>query len=332
MTRAEIDDLILTLDQPKLIETHISWLLLSGEYAYKIKKPVKFSFLDFSTIAKREFFCHREVTLNRRLTQDIYLNVVPVCRENDMPVLENYTIPAIDFAVKMRRMDETRYMPTLLEKQLVSTTHIEQIAKKLAGFHRCADRIPAPPDLARWLAQFQDIRQISDFLDGEMESQPGETIEQAIQAAEIWIPRLADRIKERYHRGFYIDGHGDLHSGNIFLLEEPVFFDCIEFNDEFRQLDILDEMAFFCLDLDYYRQSKLAEHFLACYQQHYPCRVTEDDNRLFQFFLCYRANVKLKVQTLKAMQATTSTDRAHRLSRARRYHELLIKYTQQLNQ
>ena len=330
MTRTEIDQLLASLPQGKLVETHISWLLLAGNLVFKIKKPVKFSFLDFSTLEKRQFYCHREVLLNRRFTRNIYLDVVPIVQQEDRPALEKNDGPVIDFAVKMHRMDDTRYMTTLLENHLVSANHVAQIAKKLAAFHRLAERIPEPPDTSWWLEQFKDVRQVIGFLSENLEDNPGEVIDQAIRVVENRLSRLAPRILQRYRDGFYIDGHGDLHSGNIFLLDEPVFFDCIEFNDKFRHLDVLDEMAFFCLDLDYYKQPELEDLFLKHYQEHYPCFIREEDQQLYLLFKCYRANVKLKVQSLKALQASNPDERRHRLQRAFKYYQLFKRYSHML--
>jgi aminoglycoside phosphotransferase family enzyme len=126
--------------------------------------------------------------------------------------------------------------------------------------------------------------------------------------------------------GFTIDGHGDLHSRNIFLLDEPVIFDCIEFNDHFRQVDVLSEIAFFCMDLDFYEQKELEAHFLKNYLIKYPCIFTDEDRLIFQFYKLYRANVRTKVNALKAIQTKDKNERSYRLNLAEDYFLLMREY------
>ena len=330
MKQLDIDRLLHSFPAAKLLETHISWIILTGNYAYKIKKPVRFSFLDFSTLEKRRFYCYRELALNQRLTSDIYLEVIPVTTFDDAITLDSKDGQLIDYAVKMRRLAEDRHMAYLLDHQLVTDQDVCQIARVIAPFHQNAERLSQPPDLKRRLEEFRDVRSVASFLAEQYGPEVSEVIEAAITTVENTLPHYESRLHKRWEAGFYIDGHGDLHSGNIFLLEQPVLFDCIEFNDQFRQLDVLDEIAFFCLDLAYYHQEQLEMPFLNCYQEIYPCLLTREDHWLFAFYKCYRANVKMKVQTLKAMQATQLKERTERLSRASGYYQLFRKYHEEL--
>lgn len=310
----------------KLVETHVSWVLLTDQFAYKIKKPVKFSFLDFSTLEKRRFYCERELQLNARLAPDMYLCVVPVIYENDRFYIEKDG-EVMDYALKMKRMDNARQMHDLLEQNAITYNDIEKLAQKLANFHHNAEVITTPVNVAELQANFVDILRMRDFLTTHLKKETLQIVEMAVTEAKHFLQVHAERFKERGKSGFIIDGHGDLHSGNIFLLKEPVIFDCLEFNDNFRRIDMLDEVAFLCVDLDYYNRSDLESHFLKHYLAQMPCLRDEEDRRIFQYYKLYRANVRLKVNFLKAkQQAQDSAAFYEELKVAQRYFELFERY------
>ncbi len=330
MTRSQIELLLNSLVNSECIETHISWIILSGKFAYKIKKPVKLSFLDFSSLSLRKYYCQREIDLNRRLTSEIYLDVVPVRNIEDQVIIGQELGSIIDYAVKMKRMDEKSHMQYRIKKNRVNQNHVEQIADQLAAFHIFAEIPAEPPSAPAFLEQFKDIDQVQAFLCMQIGNEVSEVFFQAIKKASELLDYLESRMLERFDQGFFVDGHGDLHSGNIFLLEEPVLFDCIEFNDHFRYLDVLDEIAFFCLDLDYYGKSELESIFIDRYLQINPVIHNNKDHLLFEFFKWYRCNVKLKVQSLKAIQAETTVDLNFRLQRVNGYYQLFCKFLDQL--
>lgn len=313
MTREEVQQWLTDPDFPEptrevaLVETHISWVLLTDTRAYKIKKPVQFSFADFSTLSQRHFFCERELLLNRRLTQGMYLGVLPVLRTGDRFSIGSGNTEIVDYALCMTRQDTSRQMNLLLEKNEVTPAHMEQLAVRLAAFHQNAQRVGLPFDPEEKIRLFDDLRSIAGFVELHLGKTARRNMEEALASAPFLIRRIFPRIKERIQLGFRIDGHGDLHSKNIFLLKEPVIFDCIEFNDSFRQIDLLDEIAFFCMDLEHYGKPDLASCFLDLYLRKMPCMPTEEDALIFLFFKWYRCNVRLKVNALRAAQAEDKT-------------------------
>ena len=282
-----------------LIETHANWIILAGEYAYKIKRPVKFSFLDYSTPSLRKHYCEEEVRLNRRLT-DIYLGVEQVV-DTGTELGIGLEGKAIDHAVVMRRLDPGRQMHTLLQKGLVTEKDVQKLAAKLANIHKYA-RVPHKgPSAESLLEDFADLSSVSEVLASQFGSDISENIELWIDQAGKVLDSLSSRISERHNAGFVIDGHGDLHSANIFLLEEPVVFDCVEFNEHFRINDVLSEMAFLAMDMERYGYKSLSKFMMREYQKIYPVILNEQDELLFLYFLLYRANVRLKIGGLKAM-------------------------------
>ncbi|MEZ5044559.1 MAG: phosphotransferase [Saprospiraceae bacterium] len=285
-----------------LIETHISWVILTKTLVFKIKKPVKFSFLDFSTLDQRKHYCERELQLNNRLTSGIYLEVLPIRKTpKGLFSVTSRQGEIMDYTVKMKRLDTEKQMNVLLTKHLVGPQHMEQIAAQLATFHASSAKVGPPPDLAEMQQDFADIAKIKNFLSTHLGKTNEALLDKAILFSEAFLRAQQKRIRERYESGFVIDGHGDLHSKNIFLLDQPVIFDCIEFNDHFRYLDVLNELAFLCMDLDAYGQADLGVHLMEKYNTLHPILLQPADQLLFQYFKWYRANVRLKVSGLKLM-------------------------------
>ncbi len=282
-----------------LIETHANWIILAGEFAYKIKRPVKFSFLDYSTPSLRKHYCEEEVRLNRRLT-DIYLGVEQVV-DTGTELGIGLEGKAIDHAVVMRRLDPDRQMHTLLQKGLVTEKDVQKLAVKLANFHKYAQVPEKGPSAESLLEDFADLSSVSEVLASQFGSDISENIRRWIDQARKVLDSLSSRISERHNAGFVIDGHGDLHTANIFLLDEPVVFDCIEFNEHFRINDVLSELAFLVMDIERYGHDELAHLFLGEYQKDYPVILDEEDELLFSYFLFYRATVRLKIGALRAM-------------------------------
>jgi aminoglycoside phosphotransferase family enzyme len=286
-----------------LITTHASWVLLTPEYAYKIKKPVKFSFLDYSTLEKRKAACQKELHLNRRFTKGMYLDVVRIHQQNDRYFLESETGELLDYALKMTKMDPARQMDHLLIDDQVSFQDMNAIARQLVHFHKTTERKYNIVDIDMLKEQFNDLLVIKPLLEKYFDQEAVEILETSIRLSNQFLEDHIHRLLERQQKGYVLDGHGDLHSRNIFLMDEPVIFDCIEFNEDFRLMDILNEIAFFCMDLDFFKKHQLAAHFLQEYLKHYPCIENIEDWNIFHYFKLYRANVRLKVNGLNALQA-----------------------------
>lgn len=310
--------------KPELVETHISWVILCDDFAYKIKKPVKYSFLDFTTLEKRKYFCKQELALNLRLT-DIYKDVLPV-NQNGKRFNIGGEGEVVDYAVQMKRIDSGLEMDCLLVSGEVSVEQIQQLAGLLAAFHLKAARIDKPFDGKKFQKRFNDISIVAPFLQEEGYKDAESVIRSAIDHSDVFQEKYSSHFQKRIEDGWLRDVHGDLHAANIFLTSPPIVFDCIEFNDEFRQIDILEEIAFFYMDLESYGAHDLAKEFLDCYQEQFQIFHANEDELLFQYFKLYRANVKVKVQALKAQQAGKRKERQKRLKKVGQYFNLLKSY------
>ncbi len=279
-----------------LVETHASWVILTPEWAFKIKKPVQLGFLDFSTAEKRAFYCREEWRLNRRLCPHIYIDVLPV----GVNGIGDDKSPQIDSAVQMRRVDNRYEMDKLLETQSVQADDMVRLSRLLANFHRQNRLTDLPPyDPMEDARDFADLYRHKDLiLSLTGEPPPFSQWESMIPS---FLRRHAPRIAARARQGFWIEAHGDLHSRNIFLPpgSDPIVFDCIEFNPHFRRMDVLNELAFLCMDLAFYRAEHLSSLFMEAYQKHWTCLETPEDERLFTYYKAYRANVRLKITLLQ---------------------------------
>lgn len=284
----------------QLIETHISWVILTGQFAYKIKKPVRFSFLDFSTPERRKVACEEELRLNRRLS-GIYLDVVPVVFDG-----KQYGIglegAVVDYAVKMQRVDGSRQMDLLLRKNEVTAADIEALAIRLADFHRHARIVKVPFDAQQVIADFGDLASVAQILSQKTDPAFSALIPAWAKLAERAIVQLSPRFGQRVAEGFVREGHGDLHSRNIFLLDEPVIFDCIEFSEHLRTNDVLSELAFLAMDLERFGRKDFIEILVRKYSGAYPCFTDVRDEAVFQYYLLYRACVRLKVAGLQLQE------------------------------
>jgi len=316
--------------QLQLIETHISWVLVADDYAYKIKKPVSFSFLDFSTLDQRRYYCAEEMRLNRRLAPDMYLDILPVRRTDDGPVIGGEQGELIDYALLMRRMDFEQQMDEKLRRDEVTTDHLAAIARQLAVFHKSAREITSPLDVQELKDNFNDLQVIGDFAAQYLGRSAVANLNRGIHFSNQFVEFYAERFRERAQRGFVIDGHGDLHSRNIFLLDQPVIFDCIEFNEDFRCLDVLSEIGFFLMDLDFFERSDLGNTFLHHYLADIDAMPHPADEDILQYFKLYRANVRYKVNGLQAMQAETEAQREQAMDSVRAYQYLFERYLKEL--
>src|SRR6185312_1633018 len=227
---------------PELIETHISWVVLCDNYAYKIKKPLHYSFLDFSTLDKRKYYCEREIDLNKRLTEDIYLDVAPVQEKEGLYSVilsgDSAQGTTIEFAVRMKKLDRNRQMDVLLLHNKVTGTHITSLAEKIAAFHKRTDII-YKKDCWDLHVKYNDLAAEIPYLQqysGEAGEDGAGIINRAIDCSNTFMERHHHLLVGRLEAGYFRDCHGDLHSRNIFLLPSPEPFDCIEFNDEYRQI------------------------------------------------------------------------------------------------
>lgn len=311
--------------QRDLIETHASWVILCDRFAYKIKKPIRYSFLDFSTLDLRQHFCQREVELNGRFTHDVYLGVVGVYRTADGFAMESPHGEPVDYAVKMRRMDEARQMDKLLAQGRVSGDDIDNLAEKIAAFHHRARRV-THKDFGTMSTDFNDLQSINDIVSDGLGSKYVEIIDEAVIYSNRFLEHHAALLKRRVDHTFVRDGHGDLHSRNIFLMPKPVPFDCVEFNDDLREIDVLNDIAFLCMDLDAYDRRDLSERFLRNYNRLFGALSTEAEHDLFAYYKMYRANIRAKVIGLKGGSMSGGPEKERTLKEVKKYLRLMRAY------
>ncbi|MEJ5961866.1 hypothetical protein [Pedobacter immunditicola] len=310
-----------------LIQTHISWVILTEKHAYKIKKPVDFKFLDFSTLEKRKHFCKREVELNKRLAGDMYLRSIPIYKKNDKYSFINQEGEIVDYAVLMTRMDTSREMDKLLLNNQVTDREIEKLAKKIAEFHQESTIIKKAIDIDAIKSRFNDIENVLKLIISPLAETFHHVINDAIEISNLFLEKHHLYIQERAVNGFVRDVHGDLHMGNIFLYDEPVIFDCIEFNDQLREMDILDEIAFLGMDLDAYGRNDLSEHFHKFYHQYSGNKESIETALIFKYFKYYRANIRAKVYLLNALEMSDPMLYEEKIKSAERYINLIKQYS-----
>ena len=285
------------VDHLQLIETHISWVVLTGTFAYKIKKPVNLGFLDFTTLEQRRHYCLRELELNRRFSKKLYLDVVPVTGSREYPVIDG-DAEVIDYAVKMRQFDNSLLADSLARQHRLSDELVRKMAKTLASFHRelpAVDQATASGFAQRFFsAATQNFSQVREY------PLPQE-IEQALQACEKWTlssyQQCLPLMRSRQREGYIKDCHGDCHLGNIAVIDgEVTLFDCIEFNDDFRIMDTMAEAAFLSMDLCARGLAEQSQRFLNDYLEY---RGDYSALPLLDLFRCYYALVRAKVNLMQ---------------------------------
>lgn len=314
----------------QLIETHISWVILTGEYAYKIKKPVDFGFLDFSTLEKRRYYCEQEVRLNRRLAEDIYLGVVAVVA-GDEGLRVGAEGEAVEYAVQMRQFSQDAQLDVMLAAGKLEPRHMDAIAKMVADFHQriaVADSsMPYGEPDAVYLPVEENFLQIDEHINTSR-------YDPRLQALQQWSESVFGQKKivfaQRKQDGYVRECHGDMHLRNLMWWPpgeagRPQAFDCIEFNDSLRWIDVISEVAFLVMDLQDRKQGELANRFLNSWLE-----ITGDYRGLavLPFYLCYRAMVRAKVSVLRLQQAGISeTEAKQALDEFESYIELAESYS-----
>ena len=294
------------VDQVELIQTHISWVFLTGDYAYKLKKPVNFSFLDFTQLKQRKFYCEEELRLNRRLAPEIYLSVIPITEEGNKYQLGGQGA-IIDYCVKMRQFDQQCLLNIRIEQDLLTLEQIQQLADKLSSFHNMiphttVDQVFGSVDEVL-KPVIQNFITLKPILSDEYDIHLMEDIEQKSISRHN---TLRDIFKQRKTNGYIRECHGDLHLGNIAIINnEIVIFDCIEFNERFRWIDTMSELAFIYMDLQEHQKYELASHILNRYLE-----KTGDYEGLavIKFYLSYRAMVRAKVCGLQLNQQAIASE------------------------
>ncbi len=293
------------VEKPRVIETHVSWVILTGDYVYKLKKAVRFGFLDFSTLGKRHFYCDEELRLNRRFAPALYLAVVPITGTPEQPRIGGEG-EALEYAVRMRQFDQRLLLDQLARRGELDARIIDDMATVVAGFHEQADRRPpdpafgAPARVSHWSNEnFEEIARVME------DSAILRRLTRLRAAMNREFSAITALLEARRRGGQVRECHGDLHLGNMALIDQRVTpFDCIEFNPELRWIDVVNEIAFVAMDLEFRALPNLAWRFLNRY-----CQSTGDYDglALLRHFVVYRALVRAKVSALQARQQGAAT-------------------------
>lgn len=315
--------------KPELIETHISWVFLCNSYVYKIKKPIQYSFLDFSTVEKRKYYCEREIELNKRLTENIYLDVQPVTEASGSFIIGSKEGNIIDYAVRMRKIDRSKQMDVLLLNNKVTIADIKNLAEKIAHFHNNTEIIHKK-NFLDVKEKFNDLAGEKKYLQENLNKECYDIIERAVDTSNIFLEKNKTLLATRLSKGFFRDCHGDLHSRNIFLLPSPQPFDCIEFNDDFRQIDVLNEVAFLCMDLDAFGRHNLSDLFINYYNDLFPSITNDEEKKLFIYYKSYRSNIRTKVNSLRTKDAKANDERKLIFKEVDKYLRLMDGYIKEL--
>lgn len=288
-------------EQAELIETHISSVIVSKGFVYKFKKPLNLGFLDFSTLEKRHFYCDEELRLNRRLSPDLYLDVLPVYGSAEAPSLQQQG-EVLEYLVRMKPFPQQAQLDRLLHQQQLSHEQILQFARFIADFHQSAEFADRGLDFGKpeqvmkpVLENFQQIGEREQRVDIVLR------LDRLKQWSEGFMQQHENLFLQRKQKGYIRECHGDLHLRNLAWMDgAPLAFDCIEFDPNLYWIDVINDIAFLLMDLYDQRQQELAQSFLNQYLE-----MTGDFQglTLLRFYMLYRALVRAKIEAITAQQS-----------------------------
>jgi uncharacterized protein len=311
----------------ELIQTHISFVFVTDNFVYKMKKPVNFGFLDFSTLRKRHYFCKKELELNRRLCPDVYLEVLPINRSNIIKI--SGSGKTVEYVLKMKRLPQEKIMTTLLKEDKVDDKTIDKLAKIIAEFHSKAET-------NKKINKYGSIKVIKTNWD-ENFAQTQKYVNQTISAEQlqniqskvnVFIENQQKLFEGRIKDSKIRDCHGDMHSGNIFLTDPICIFDAIEFNDRFRYSDVVSDVAFLAMDLEFQNKPRLSDYLIIQYLSYSKDKSLSS---VLPFYKCYRAYVRGKVISFKLDDSNISGQEKNASTKeAQAYFKLASEYAKEL--
>ncbi len=308
----------------EIAQTHISWILLTGDHAYKILKPVDLGFLDFSTLAKRKHCCEEALRLNRRHAPGIYLDVVAITGDESAPRI-NGDGPVLEYALKMQQFDRESELDKLAERDRLTESLIDKLAVEVAGFHALATTADTTSDAGSSVHVLNPVKENFAQIRSRITDDP-DTLAR-LSELEHWSLSEFEKLEGVFNRrkldGYVRECHGDMHLGNIVLIDQqPVIFDCIEFSEELRWIDVLNDLAFLIMDLHEHacpeRAWRLLNRYLESSGDYAGCAV-------LPFYLVYRALVRAKVECIRLDQEASRDDATR--DGYRRYVELASTFT-----
>jgi len=280
-----------------VVQTHISFVFIADEFVYKVKKPVNLGFLDFSTLKKRKYYCQQEIILNRRLSKDIYIDVLPITHDGENYIMGRGQGRVVEYAVKMRRLPDEMLMKSVFLKGNLKDEHLKKVSKILSTFHSTAGYSNKISNFGR--PEVFKINTDENF--EQTRKYIGKTIKKKdFSSLELWTENFyksngdlfLNRIKQKKIR----DCHGDLHMEHICLAEGLPIIDCIEFNDRFRYTDIISDISFLLMDLEYHGGYEFSKKLWNFYNE---SGFESEVDSLVTFYKVYRAYVRGKVNSFQ---------------------------------
>jgi aminoglycoside phosphotransferase family enzyme/predicted kinase len=309
-------------------ETHISHVFVGQTMVYKIKKPVDFGFLDFTTKQRRRFFCAEEVRLNSRLAEGIYLGVVPIYGKG-----EGYSFRKargrviVEYAVRMLRIPEERLLSRIIEEGKLAYGGLDEVGSMLARFHGRAMAHRHDPFGTVEAIRTNTEENFAQVLPHRGVTVDQDTYERLVSYTRAFIDDRGEAFSRRKESGFVREGHGDLHSGHVCLIDPPIIMDCIEFNKRFRIADVLEDMAFLFMDMEYRGRFDLSASVSRAYFSHTVRQQAAPE--LITFYKVYRAIVRGKIEGFTAGTVRDEAERRAAVRRGREYFLLARYYAEQ---
>jgi len=304
----------------ELLETHISWVILTGTFAYKIKKPLRLDFLDFSTLQRRRHYCEEELRLNRRMAPSLYLNVVPICGSDENPVVDGEG-SAIEYALKMRQFPQSAQLDKQLDAGALSEIDMQDLAGTIAAYHCAANKLEYECDedsvrqvRAPMLDNFPPLRSITDL--------------KAVQHVQDWteesLCQLEPTLIERHRNGFVRECHGDLHLANLVRLSSGIVaFDCVEFSAALRNIDVVSDIAFLVMDLVARARQDLAAILVNRYLE---CTGDYSGMSVFGLYFVYHCLIRAKVAAIRSAERREMTGQLHDIEQLKHYLAVAVRW------
>ena len=320
-----------SLDKIDLIQTHISYVIITDRFVYKIKKPVDFGFLNFSTLELRKKFCYEEIKLNKRLCDRLYIDVVTLTKKVDKSLEINGEGDIIDYAVRMNKFSQDKLMSFLLKNSQISKKHLDNLCSILLDFY---NSYPADDEITSYGSPESVKKNIDENFEQTQNminiTIPEEMFNNIKKANNVFFKNKKELFKLRMKNGFIHDCHGDLHSGNIVIDNQGIcVFDCIEFNKRFRYIDVASDIGFLAMDLDYNNHPFYSSFIISKYIE-----ISNDKNilKLINFYKSYRAFVRGKVGGFQLNDPQIKKiDKEKIITSTRKYFELSHYYSKLFN-
>lgn len=314
------------IDYVKIIETHISWIILTGNIAYKIKKPVRFgSVLDFSNIQLRKKFCKKELELNKNLCHQMYLCIMKIVKNNDDYKLVNLNEKgvALEYAIKMKEIPQKRRLDNLLKLNKLNNRTLDLLTQNLVKFHNVACTNATISNYGRPQIMKNKIRE--NFQTISKITKIDNTLDQQLN---LFVQRNQDLFYTRRKAKRIRDIHGDLYLKNIFYDKEKFYmYDRLEFNDSLRYADIAEDVAHLAMDIHYHKREDLQSSFISKYIE------KSNDTSLLDiiyFMMCFKACVRAKVSLFRSLQCSNLNQKREYINEANNHFTLAEKYLEML--